>query len=137
MTPISRKEIQQLEESTTRIENISRGTTLFISPAKRLILVHRMLRLQGWYHTWDLPAGSQMRRHWAKMSELLGTKPTLYRNYSYRTALWAFEWQGLKVLLYASQRGLSLQVSQNFPPDKVNPLITMLSKKLRRSRSNG
>lgn len=103
----------------------------------RIRFNHLMWSLLGWYHQYDLPAGSHIRKHWAKMSELLEHKPTYYVTHSYRNAVWGFEWEGEKFILYKDQRGLALQVTDNFPATKAIPLVKLLLKKLKYGKISG
>ena len=120
--PLSKKETKELEHTSTPIQNLFHSAKLL--PSDCLILSELGMELQGWYHTWGLQANIRISSHWKKMSELLGIKPTYYCDYEYRTAVYGFLWNGHKVILYLSMRGLSLQVSPKFRKDKIKELYT-------------
>lgn len=142
-TPLSREEIKDLEHNTTPIENIWNGVCFLLPTTfpynnkpfgaiQRLRLVNKKINLLGWYHKQGLTTRTPIKDHWKKMTQLLGYAPSCYPVYEYRNALWGFEWENNKVLLYYSIKGLSIQVPTDFNKKKVEKLIDFLIHKLRR-----
>jgi len=131
LTPMAKGDVQEFQHESMPISNVRNGPLSKWGVAKNITYMFKMLRLQGWYHKHGLPAGASMRKHWAKLTELLGFKPAYYVTYEYRNALWGFLWRGQRVLLYKSQRGLGIEVAKDFPQKLILPLMSDLIRRLR------
>lgn len=118
LTLLSKKETEELEQSTTPIENLTKYQIPYIE---------HLFKIQSWYGVNGLTTNMSQKEFFIKLTELLGYKPLYYKRYEYRTAVWGFEWENEKFILYRSERGLSIQVLQKFRKDKLENFLIELS----------
>lgn len=126
LTLLTKEAAKKLSHEVTPYQNISRERLSYA----RLRISARDFKIQGWYHKHGLKANVRIMDHWKKLSELFGHKPLYYINFEYRNAVWAFEWEREKFILYKSIRGTSIEVPPEFSVSKVDrfqkELITLL-----------
>lgn len=125
MKPLTKNRAKELEQSTTRIENIANKLNF----SQRLKMCDLLTDIIGFYHHYGLRPG-YVKEQWKKISELFGFKPVYYISHSYRNALWAFEWDGEEILVYKDRRGIAIQVQIDFPVKKIMPFLEHLKKVL-------
>jgi len=119
--PMTKKEYEGKDylNCTTRIENAwyssARGGQISREFVTSLNELH--FKVVGWYHPYCFAGG--FREPIKKLTEFFGFKPTAYHTFSYRVAVWAFSWDSQVVLLFKSKRGISVQVSEEFPVDRL------------------
>lgn len=63
----------------------------------------------GWYHKFNLKAGTQLREKKEILSQVIGGKPQSHQNYEYKTAIWGVSVEDKDCVMYLSQKGLSIE----------------------------
>lgn len=131
-TPISKKRIKVLEETSTHYLNTIGQYNMYDDPS----IVHN-------FHNWsndalDGSAGPDDIFHkglYEKVkyiSSKLGMEQAYYVNYSgLRNAVWGFEYEGNEYILYFSNEGLSLQSEEHATGDDVIETLRETTKKWR------
>jgi len=112
-----KKEVKKLEDDTVPIEALTgygNGYNEYY------------FKINSWYREHGLTTSSAQKKFIEKLTQLFGQKPNYYRIFEYKTAVWGFEWQGEKVLIYRSERGLSIQLLSNFTPSKIKPFLDFM-----------
>jgi hypothetical protein len=115
---LSKKETENLESSTVPIECI---TDYGKSHMKYYF------KIQFWYNIYNIKISVPQKKIVEKLSYLLGYKPLYSRNYYYRTSVWGFEWKNEHFVLYFSERGLQIQVKNDFQKDKLEDFLSEFS----------
>jgi hypothetical protein len=115
---LSKKETETLETSTVPIEVI----TGYGNPH-----MEYYFKINFWYNVYDIKISGPQKNFVEKLSELLGHNPLYSKNYEYRTAVWGFGWKNEHFLLYRSERGLQIQIKNDFNKDKLEVFLSEFS----------
>lgn len=118
---LSVKATQELESASVPVQNHMQSRTETMA---------LFIKLLHWASGRGLRLNAPQKDVDALMVKLLGFKPTYYRNYRYRTAVWGLTYQGTDFVLYLSKRGLALQVSLTAKATEVGPLLKQLNSEL-------
>lgn len=119
---LSKKETEELEKNTIRIENV----VMYQRPYNDYLL-----KIQLWYWANGLTAALPQKQINAKLIELIGYEPNYFKQYEYRNAVWGLEWESEKFLIYKSKGGTEIQISPDFPKIKLEKFLKSLMIKLK------
>lgn len=108
LNQLTNEEVSRLEKDSFPVENLVNGI-LFEKNDPYL-----MMKIQRWYKSHGLSASKSQKRAWAKLIEIFGCHPNYYVTYEYENAVWGFDWNGNKFILYKDERGLKIQVEPKF-----------------------
>jgi hypothetical protein len=84
-------------------------------------------KINFWYNVYDIKTSDPQKKFVEKLSDLLGYKPLYSKNYEYRTAVWGFEWKNENFILYRSERGLQIQIKNDFNKNKLEVFLSEFS----------
>jgi hypothetical protein len=118
LKPLSKEETKSLEHRTVPYEHI-RAEGFRNKAYTQMFHLQREIKIVEWYHYHGLEACGSIYLKWRKLTELFGYKPSYYVSYEYKNAVWGFEWEGEKFLIYESIRGLSIQILPTFMKKKL------------------
>ena len=127
---------QLTKEDAKNLETNSRNVGNFLTyelheKLKNILYLEK--GLQGWYREYNISAGS-FKAKIPKLTEIFNTKPNFYVNYLSRYAVWGFEWQDQKFLIYVSKRGLTIQIAYNFDLSLLEQFLLELRDQLYSSK---
>jgi hypothetical protein len=118
---LSKKETEILELSTVPIESI----TGYGKP-----YVDYYFKINFWYNVYDIKTSDPQKKFVDKLSDLLDYKPLYSKNYEYRTAVWGFQWENEYFVMYRSQKGLQIQIKNDFNKNKLEEFLSGISSTL-------
>ena len=133
MEQLSKEETKQLEETSVPVMNV-----IARIGKDDPNIFNRWLAILGWTHMGEFADGSILSKplhvRVAAMSELLGFRPNYHVNYWERNACWGLEHEGIKFVLYISNKGFSVQLArdgEDLPTtESGKTIIDMLFQKL-------
>lgn len=116
---LSKKETKELAKIVTPIQNL----TGYQAPYFEYIM-----KIQSWYRSHGLTTENKQKDIVDKLSTLVGYKPLYHVRGEFYSAVWGFEWEGQKFVLYRSARGISIEVDEKFNKTKLEKFLVEFSK---------
>lgn len=116
---LSKKETKELAKIVTPIENL----TGYQAP-----YFEYLMKIQSWYRSHGLTTYDKQKDIVNKLSSLIGHNPLYHVRGEFYSAVWGFEWEGQKFVLYRSARGTSIEVDQKFRKAKLEAFLAEFSK---------
>ena len=140
VTPASKEETKELEHTTQHLSNFLNAEHYggLFGRLKHLWYLDQYSDLVSWYHCHNMlpPPTVPLRKHIAKLSELLGYRPTYHAvrgSGGYQNAIWGFHFESagvpFDVVIYLSTRGLTIQ-ARGLTPKTHQTLLAWLKKRL-------
>lgn len=132
MIQLSKEETKRLERESTPLFNVVKPGLLNHSK-----VFNKWMAVLGWTHMGKFANNSIINKplhvRVAAMSKLLGFKQNYHVNYWERNAVWGLEHNGIKFVLYISNKGLSVQIEGGYDsslpqptPDQAQTIINLL-----------
>ncbi|MNO29216.1 hypothetical protein D3C76_191270 [compost metagenome] len=116
---LSKKETKELAKNVTPIENM----TGYQAP-----YFEHLMKIQSWYRSHGLTTNDKQKDIVDKLSNLIGYKPLYHARGEFYSAVWGFEWEGQRFILYRSARGTSIEIDRKFKKTKLEEFLVEFSK---------
>lgn len=119
--------LEKLSQEETRI--LEKETTPFSNIAQYLFLNEELATIWhdiiGWAHTYNINVNKPSHK-WKKLIELFKCKPNYYIIYEYKNAIWGFNTDYGKIIIYNSLKGTGIQALPEFNKNKIKEFLTEL-----------
>ena len=117
---LSQKETKDLEWNSTPIEQF------ILTQQKNKKLNNKLMILTSWIHTHGLNANDLMKKRKDKLSQLLNFSSNYRSKGEYISDVYGLSRNNEKFMIYYSQRGLTVQVNENFNNDLMEKFLDEL-----------
>lgn len=131
LIPMTKLEAQAAEKVTTPISNLS-----FNFPNKPTAEHKKLQKAVPEMFNWQYTKTNQQRKGLETtkekkdhISKHLG-KPLYHTQYEYREAVWGFKINEVKVIIYYSTKGFSIQMSKDCSAKEAHVILIYICKKL-------
>ncbi len=125
---LSEKESRKLELNSVRIETKFSNNRLFNIFHTKNNPLKITSKIVMWVYHYNLDINNR-KKVISKLTQLLENKP-YYRIYCNKYAVWGFSTKDGKFIIYNSNRGTSIQVSLDYPKNKIKKLLKEIKTKL-------